>query len=104
MFPIFTTKAAESQNSIERMKLFIASTISSFYYMNLFLKPVSEKSFSLIQFSVRHFRHPTLTELKSTVNKFHTTLQSATFSSSVPTICTGITATTITRPRPGLTL
>jgi hypothetical protein len=42
MFPIFAVKAAESENPIERMKLFTASTISSFYYMNLFLKPVIE--------------------------------------------------------------
>lgn len=41
MFPIFVTKAAQCSSPIERMRLFVAATISSFYYMNLFLKPVT---------------------------------------------------------------
>ena len=41
MFPIFVMKAAQTENPIDRMKYFVASTISSFYYMNLFLKPLN---------------------------------------------------------------
>lgn len=41
MFPVFIAQAAQASLPVERMKLFATATISSFYYMNLFLKPVT---------------------------------------------------------------
>ena len=40
MFPIFINKAAETEDPVERVKLFVTAVISSFYYMNMFSKPV----------------------------------------------------------------
>jgi hypothetical protein len=40
IFPLYITKAAYSPDPLERFKLVIVATISSFYWTNTFLKPV----------------------------------------------------------------
>jgi hypothetical protein len=44
MMPYFMKRACESNEPLEKMKYVITTVISAFYYMNLFLKPVSNVS------------------------------------------------------------
>lgn len=39
--PYFMNKACEQQDPVEKMKYVLTSIISSAYYLNMFLKPVS---------------------------------------------------------------
>lgn len=69
MFPIYINKAAEETDPVERMKLFVAAIISSFYYMNMFSKPVNFNIFSLTPFLEKHWKLVIQMEQRSTVNK-----------------------------------
>lgn len=40
MLPYFMKRACEAKDPVDKMKYVITNTISAFYYMNLFLKPV----------------------------------------------------------------
>lgn len=46
MNPYFMSRACEAKDPLERMKYIITNTISAFYYMCLFLKPVISFLFS----------------------------------------------------------
>jgi len=46
MNPYFMKRACEAKDPLERFKLVITNTISSFYYMCMFLKPVALILFS----------------------------------------------------------
>jgi len=40
MSPYFMKRAVDSKDPLERLKFVITNTISAFYYMSMFLKPV----------------------------------------------------------------
>jgi hypothetical protein len=48
MSPYFMTRACQTKDPVERMKFVITNTISAFYYMSMFLKPVFVSTFSSI--------------------------------------------------------
>lgn len=78
MSPYFMARACQSKDPIERMKYVITNTVSAFYYMSMFLKPVIRARFSWTQWSEKPFKAAILTEQPSTANKFLTILRSAT--------------------------
>lgn len=41
VFPLFMTKAAQSRDPVERMKLVISGVVSSFFWTNQFYKPLN---------------------------------------------------------------
>lgn len=78
MNPYFMKKACEAKDPVERFKYVITNTISSFYYITMFLKPVKLPLCSLIQSLEKHCKVPTLMELKYIANRSPTILPSAT--------------------------
>ena len=79
MNPYFMKRACEAENPLYRFKFVITNTISAFYYLSMFLKPVRIQTFSSTPSSVRHCKAPTPTALKSIASSFLTTLQSVSF-------------------------
>lgn len=68
--PYFMKRAAESKDPVERIKYVMSTVFSGFYYLNLFLKPVTYSLIlSSIQSSAKLSKVFTLMELKSTANK-----------------------------------
>jgi len=49
MNPYFMRKACEAKDPLERFKYVITNTISAFYYITMFLKPVINRLVSSIQ-------------------------------------------------------
>jgi len=41
LFPLFMNKAANEKSPVERLKLVISTTLSSFFWTNTFLKPLN---------------------------------------------------------------
>ena len=69
MNPYFMKKAVESSTPLEKMKFVITNTISAFYYISMFLKPVFAIQYSLTRSSDRPCRLITTMALKSTASK-----------------------------------
>jgi hypothetical protein len=78
MNPYFMRRATETTDPLERFKYVITNSIAAFYYMSMFLKPVSNVLFSSILSSEKPSRPATPMEPRYTASKLHTTLQSAT--------------------------
>ncbi len=78
MNPYFMKRAVETDNPLERLKYVMTNTISAFYYISMFVKPVIQQPFSSTQSSDRPYRPPFQMEHKSTANKSHITHPSVT--------------------------
>jgi hypothetical protein len=72
MNPYFMKRAVEATDPIERMKFVITNTISAFYYISMFVKPVKDNIFSSILSWEKLFRAHSPTALKFTVSKSRT--------------------------------
>ncbi len=53
MNPYFMKKATQAKDPLERFKYVITNTISAFYYITMFLKPVSYDLFSSIRLQAK---------------------------------------------------
>lgn len=84
--PYFMKRAAESKDPVERMKYVMSTVFSGFYYLNLFLKPVTILFyFSLTQSLVKLFKVIIQMVLIFIANKFRIIHQSVISSLSDPT-------------------
>lgn len=91
--PYFMKRAAESKDPVERLKYVMSTVFSGFYYLNLFLKPVTILFYlSLTQSLVKLFKVIIQMVLKSIVNKFHIIPQSVISLSLDQTILSDTTA------------
>lgn len=104
MNPYFMRKASDAKDPLERFKYVITNTISAFYYLSMFLKPVILLLSSLIQSLDRLFRDTTLTAHRSTVSRSPITLLSATFWQSDPKIAIDTMAAITSQLTPDSTL
>lgn len=98
MNPYFMKRACEATDPLERFKYVITNTISAFYYLSMFLKPVLILSFSSTPSSVKLSRVPTQTALRFTASRCATTPQLVTSWQWVPKIHTAITVATTSLP------
>lgn len=91
--PYFMKRAAESKDPVERLKYVMSTVFSGFYYLNLFLKPVTILFYlSLTQSLVKLFKVIIQMVLISIVNKFHIIPQSVISLSLDQTILSDTTA------------
>ena len=76
MLPYFLKKSCDSKDPLEKLKFVMTNTVASFYYMNLFLKPVFNFLFSSIPLLVKLWKLAFQMELKFIANRFLIILQS----------------------------
>jgi hypothetical protein len=103
MNPYFMKRAAEATDPLERMKYVITNTISAFYYISMFVKPVNSSTCSSTQSSEKPCRPPSPMARKYIVNRFRTTRPSATFWLLDPREATDTTDAITFRPTQGST-
>lgn len=78
MNPYFMKRATEAADPLERMKYVITNTISAFYYISMFVKPVSPSRCSSTRSSAKPCRPPSPTARRSTASRSRTIRPSAT--------------------------
>lgn len=69
MNPYFMKRAVEAKDPLERLKFVMTNTISAFYYISMFVKPVTVRLFSSTQSSERPCRAHSPTARRSTANR-----------------------------------
>jgi len=69
MNPYFLKRAVDAKDPLERFKFVITNTISAFYYMSMFLKPVKLKLFSSTLSLERPCKVHTPMELRYTASR-----------------------------------
>ena len=79
MNPYFMRKACEAKDPLERFKYVITNTISAFYYITMFLKPVINRLVSSIQLQAKLCKDNTPMVHRFIANKYHITHLSVIF-------------------------